>query len=90
MLGVNAAIINEHVEDATTAGNQLCVEAELLLDCRRQTGGLWSVVSLHAVSNADIHGAFFLSCDGFVWLVRSEKSCWIVGTVTWGRFVAAG
>ena len=57
LLAVDAAAIDHDVEDAASASDQRRVDAELLFDRGRQTGGLWFVVSLHAVGDADLHKA---------------------------------
>ncbi len=45
--------VDDHVEDAVPARNQLRLDAELLADLCRQTGGPWPVVSGRAVD--DLH-----------------------------------
>jgi hypothetical protein len=48
-------VVDSYVEDAAAALDQLALDTVLGLDCGRQTGGLWQVVSLAAVLNADFH-----------------------------------
>ena len=57
LFAIDAAAIGHDVEDAASAGDQRRVDVELLFDRGRQTGGLRFVVSLHAVGDADLHGA---------------------------------
>lgn len=52
---VDDLAINLDIEDAAAALDQLSGGAGLFLDCVRQTGGLRGVVSLHAVSDTDLH-----------------------------------
>ena len=55
VLAVNQFPIDLYVEDAPGPLNQFGLDAVLLLDRGRQTGGLRQVVSLHTVFDADLH-----------------------------------
>jgi hypothetical protein len=48
-LGEDEVVSHGDLEDATAAANQLRLDAELLLDLGRQTGGTGVVVSARAV-----------------------------------------
>jgi len=50
--------VDADVEDAAAALDQLGLDAELALDCVRQTGGLGKVVSLAAVLDRHFHVVF--------------------------------
>lgn len=69
VFGVNQFAVNMNVKDATRLGDQLGLKTKFLLNCGRQTGGLWFVVSLVAVGNRDIHDLFLL----FVLFNRGES-----------------
>ena len=60
----NLGAVDVYVEHAAGALDQLRLDAELILDRPRQTGGRGIVVSLHAVFNRDIHGhnSFIIEC----------------------------
>jgi len=47
--------IDDDVEDAAVAWDDLAVNSQLALDRRRQTGGVWPVVSTDAIGNGDVH-----------------------------------
>jgi hypothetical protein len=55
VLAPNLRAVDVNVEDAAGAFDQLRINAELLLDCFRQTGGCRKVVSLHAILDRDVH-----------------------------------
>ncbi len=55
-LRVDERSVDVDVEDASAAGDQLGLDAELLLDLCRQTGGFWLVVSGRAVFDLHFHG----------------------------------
>ena len=55
MLRVNQLAVDLHVEDAAAALDQFGINPCRCFDCVRQTGGCGRVVSLHAVSDADVH-----------------------------------
>ncbi len=57
---VDQVAIGAHIEDAATAFDQLCFDAEFIFDCIRQTGGSRLVVSHSAVFDADLHGTCLL------------------------------
>ena len=48
--------VNHDVEDAAAPADQFRVESQFRLDLGRQTGGPGEVVSLHAVTDLDVHG----------------------------------
>ena len=48
--------IDADLVDPLLALDKFSVDAELLLDGGRQTGGLREVVSLHAIGDSDLHG----------------------------------
>ena len=48
-LAVNQFAVDMHIEDSAFAGDEFGVDVFRIFDCGRQTGGLWLVVSLHAV-----------------------------------------
>ena len=64
VLRVDELSVDDDVEDATVALDQLRIDIHRLLDLGRQTGGLWKVVSAHAVLDRDLH----LVLPGGVWL----------------------
>ena len=47
--------LDHDVEHAALAGDNLGVHSELTLDRRRQTGGVWAVVSTNAIGDGDVH-----------------------------------
>jgi len=51
--GEDQVVVESHVEDATTAGNELGAHADGLLDRGRQTGGSGLVVSDDTVFDGD-------------------------------------
>lgn len=55
MFGVDQVPIDDNVEDSAAALDQFRLDTRCLLNRIRQTGGLRGVVSLHAVSDADLH-----------------------------------
>ena len=57
LLGEDQRPIDDDLEGAVTAFDQLDTVAEFILDAGRQTGGLWPVVSFHAISDRDLHGS---------------------------------
>jgi hypothetical protein len=48
-------VVGSHHEDASAAAHDFAVDAELLLDLSRQTGGSGKVVSNAAVVDSDVH-----------------------------------
>jgi hypothetical protein len=60
-LGEDEVVPHGDLEDATAAANQLRLDAELLFDLSRQTGGTGVVVSARAVLDGDVgrHGFSF-------------------------------
>ena len=54
-LRVDRASVDDYVEHAAAAANQLGLDADFLLDRGRQTGGLREVVSGAAVRDGDVH-----------------------------------
>lgn len=56
VLAPDLRAIDVHVEYPAGAFDHLRIDAELILDRLRQTGGRRKVVSLHAVFDADVHG----------------------------------
>jgi len=62
LLGEDQVVAHRDLEDSTMAADQLRLDAELLLDLGRQTGGAWVVVSDRAVLDGDVgrwHGSSF-------------------------------
>ena len=55
LIRVGDLVVDRHLEDAGDALFQGCRDTELGLDGGLQTGGLWEVVSLSAVSDLDVH-----------------------------------
>lgn len=55
MLRVDESAINLHIENPTAAFDEFGYHPRGSFDCVRQTGGFGRVVSLNAVSNADLH-----------------------------------
>jgi len=55
----NLRAVHVYVEDPAGAFDHLRIDAELILDRLRQTGGRGVIVSLHAVLDADVHGYIF-------------------------------
>jgi len=47
--------ISDHVEHTIVALDQFCVDAQLIRDLGRQTGGLGVIVSANAVGDFDLH-----------------------------------
>ncbi len=62
VLAPDARAVHLHVEDPAPSLDQFRLDAELVLDRFRQTGGLGVVVSLHAIGDADLHGTFAPFC----------------------------
>jgi hypothetical protein len=58
VLGEDLLVIDADDEDAAAAADELRLEAELLPDLRRQTGGAREVVSDAAVVDAYVHSVF--------------------------------
>ena len=56
VLAPDLRAVNVDVEYPAGAFNHLRIDAELILDRLRQTGGRGVIVSLHAVLDADVHG----------------------------------
>ncbi len=54
----NEITVNAHFKHSTAALNHLSGHSILIVDLGRQTGGLWGVVSLHAIFDTDLHGRF--------------------------------
>ena len=50
------AVVHRHLELAAAAGLEFGLDAPVLTNLGRQTGGPWEVVSLHAVADDDPHG----------------------------------
>lgn len=63
VLGEDQIVVHDDVERPDTSWQDFWLDSELLLDCGRQTGGLRSVVSLHAVTDRDFQGYPFLELD---------------------------
>ncbi len=55
MFAVDQVAVGLDIEDAAAALDQFALDAELVLDCFRQTDGLWRVVSLNAVFDRNVH-----------------------------------
>jgi hypothetical protein len=55
VLGEHHRTIDDHIEDAATAADQLRFDPERLLQLGRQTGGSREVVSLNAVFDRYVH-----------------------------------
>ena len=55
LLAVDQLAVDFDVEDAPAALDELGVDAEFGLNGVRQTGGLGSVVSFHAVLDGNVH-----------------------------------
>ena len=55
LLAVDQGTVNLDIEDAAATLNERRLNPDLLLDCIRQTGGMWKVVSLHAILNGYLH-----------------------------------
>jgi len=55
MLGKDEFSVHDNIKDAVGALDQLRLDAELLGDSGRQTGGLRKIVSGYAVGNRDSH-----------------------------------
>lgn len=47
--------VNYHVEDAPAPLDEFCVDARFAFDRIRQPGGLWLIVSLHAIGDGNLH-----------------------------------
>jgi hypothetical protein len=58
VLGEDLLSVDDDVEDPATAGNQLRLDSERLLQRGRQTGGRGQVVSTSAVGDDDVHEVF--------------------------------
>ncbi len=54
-LAVDDLAVNFDVENAASACDQCGIDPFGFFDCGRQTGGLWRVVSLHAVGDGNLH-----------------------------------
>ncbi|GEM_PF-6945022 len=52
---INRFSVNRYLENPVVAVNQFGLKSEFGLYRFRQTGGLWQVISLNAVSYTDIH-----------------------------------
>jgi hypothetical protein len=63
LLGEDQVVPDRDLEDASAAADELGLDAELLLDLSRQTGGAWIVVSARAVFDGDMgrHGSLLSS-----------------------------
>jgi GNAT superfamily N-acetyltransferase len=61
VLRKNLLPVCDDVEDAAVAGNDLGLLTELALDCSRQTGGLWAIVSTDAIGDGDVHTVTMIS-----------------------------
>lgn len=57
MFGIDQVPVHDDVEYSAAALDQFGLDTRCILDRVRQTGGLGGVVSLHAVSNADLHSS---------------------------------
>lgn len=55
MFAIDQVAVGLDIEDAAAAFDQFALDAELVLDCFRQTDGLWRVVSLNAVFDRNVH-----------------------------------
>ncbi len=55
LLAVDQLAVDGDIEDAAATIDELDVSTELGLDGVRQTGGLGSVVSFHAVFDGNVH-----------------------------------
>lgn len=55
VLGEHARTVDEHIEDAAAAFDQVARYTHCLLDLGRQTGGPRKVVSTDAVMDLDLH-----------------------------------
>ena len=55
MLGVQQLAINDHIEDAAAALDELGLDVERPLQPGSQTDRLGAVISLHAVSDGYVH-----------------------------------
>ena len=55
VLRENLLPVDDNVEDAAVAGDDLGLQPELTLNRGRQTGGLWLVVSTDAIGDGDVH-----------------------------------
>ena len=55
MAGVDQIVFDFDVVDATTAFDELCIDAQHFLDFCRQTGGSRKVVSCAAIFDCDFH-----------------------------------
>jgi len=55
MLRVDESAIDLHVKNSTATFDEFRINPGGCFDCVRQTGGFGRVVSLNAVSNADLH-----------------------------------
>jgi hypothetical protein len=57
MLGVDHLPVHLDVEDAAVTGLELGVDAEVLLEIGRQTGGAGKIVSLRAIGDPNVHAS---------------------------------
>ena len=57
LLGEDQRPVGDDLERAVTAFNQFDGDTECLVNAGRQTGGLRSIVSFHAICNRDLHGS---------------------------------
>ncbi len=55
LLAVDQLAIDLDVEDSPAALDEFGGDVEFGLDGVRQTGGLWRIVSLHAIFNGNVH-----------------------------------
>ena len=55
VLGEDQIAVDDNVKDPARTFDEFGLDAELALDCIRQTGGLGQVVSHATVFNADLH-----------------------------------
>ncbi|MCZ6643926.1 MAG: hypothetical protein O7F71_20310 [Gammaproteobacteria bacterium] len=64
---INHGSIDTHVEDSTATLDQNGGRCKSGIDPGSQTGRLWLVVSLHAVSDGYFHGLRLFELIGFFW-----------------------
>jgi hypothetical protein len=55
VFAVNQLAVQFNVKNAAFAFHKIDVELCFLLDCGRQTGGLWSVISHNTIRNPHLH-----------------------------------
>jgi hypothetical protein len=60
LLREDQLVVEDHFELAPGTFDQRRVDAPLLLDLGRQTGGPWQVVSGHAVGDLELHGVLLV------------------------------